>query len=113
MNDENRVTIRARWDIEHDGRRIAPGEAATLPKEAASALIETGAAEALDVPEPPEPTDRAGVIAAAIGALEAGNPDHWTRSGKPEVRALERLTGLSDISAAERDAAYAAHRDAG
>lgn len=44
----NGKTIRALWDIDHDGRRIAPGETETLAEDAAQALIEAGAAEAVD-----------------------------------------------------------------
>ena len=44
--------------------------------------------------------------------LTPGEEGHWTKSGKPEVRALEAATGLKDSSAAERDAAWDAHRAA-
>ena len=46
-------------------------------------------------------------IADAIATLEPGRADHWTRSGKPEVAALRAATGLSDLSAAERDTVWA------
>ena len=57
-----------------------------------------------------EPSREAALL-AAIAGLEEGNSDHWTKSGKPEVRALEAAAGFKDISAAERDAAWAAHRE--
>lgn len=41
-------TIRALWDIDHDGRRIAPGETIGLPEDAARRLIGAGAAEAVE-----------------------------------------------------------------
>jgi len=115
----NEITIRAVWDIDHDGTRIAPGGTAVLPAETAHALIESGAAEAAETPadtaetvnKAEAPADRQAALAAAIAGLENGNPDHWTKSGRPEVRALEAATGLTDISAAERDAAWAEHTE--
>lgn len=43
------------------------------------------------------------LIRAAMRTLDPGNPDHFTKSGPPEVAALREVTGLSSISAAERD----------
>ena len=109
------ITIKANWDIDHDGRRIAPGETATLAEDAARALIEAGAAVLAEAPAdvPDEtPVDRHAVIAEATAGLEEGNPDHWTKSGKPEIRALEVVTDFNDISAAERDVAWAEYTTA-
>ncbi len=50
--------------------------------------------------------DRQSQLIVAIAGLEEGNEAHWTNSGKPEVRALREATGLDDVSAAERDAAW-------
>ena len=127
----NEIAIRAVWDIDHDGTHIAPGETAVLPEETARALIEGGAAETPETPEAPvdsaelaeapldaDPEDTATgddrrlAILAAIAGLVPGNPDHWTKSGKPEVRALEAATGFGDISAAERDAVWTDHQAA-
>jgi len=58
----------------------------------------------------PAQTDRGVRLLAAIGTLLPDNPDHWTKKGKPEVRALESLSALADVSAAERDAAWDAFR---
>ena len=44
-------------------------------------------------------------IMDAIRSLEPGNPTHWTKAGKPRVKALEERLGY-DISAADRDAAW-------
>lgn len=52
--------------------------------------------------------DRALRIMEAIAELTPGRDDHWTRAGKPEVAALRTLTGISDLTGAERDAAWAA-----
>ncbi len=59
-----------------------------------------------------EAAGRAAVLREAIAALgpEAREPEQWTRSGKPEVRALEAASGLGGVSAAERDAAWAAYQ---
>ena len=63
-------------------------------------------------PEDAPAGDRAAALAASIAGLTPGEEGHWTKSGKPEVWALEAATGLKDISAAERDAAWDAHRAA-
>ena len=60
-----------------------------------------------EIERPDNPEVLGEEIVTAISRLEAGNIDHWTKSGKPEVRALEAALGY-DISAAERDAAWAA-----
>ncbi len=110
----NGITIRALWDIHHDGRRIAPGATATLAEDTARALIDGGAAELADAPvDVAKGDDRRSVILAAIAGLEPGNPDHWTRSGKPEIRALAAASGLTDIAAGERDAAWQTHQTHG
>lgn len=57
----------------------------------------------------PEPT-REERLVAAIAKLEQGNDSHWTKSGKPEVRALGRAAGLEDVRAAERNTAWAAFK---
>ena len=54
---------------------------------------------------------RAEQLLGAIEGLEEGNADHWTKSGKPDVRALEAVTGFTDLTAAERDAAWALYRE--
>lgn len=57
--------------------------------------------------EPPSRHDR---LIVAIADLTPGRADHWTRAGKPEVAALRAATGLDAVTAAERDAAWAAHQ---
>ena len=63
-------------------------------------------------PEPGagEPASRHDRITVAIADLTPGQADHWTRAGKPEVAALRAATGLDDVTAAERDAAWAAYQ---
>ena len=60
--------------------------------------------------DPDDGTVRREQLLAAIAGLEKGNPDHWTKSGKPEVRALEAATGLKNLTAAERDTVWAAYQ---
>ena len=56
--------------------------------------------------------DRQEKLIAAIAGLEEGNEAHWTESGAPKVSALEAATGLADVTAAERDAAWEEYRAA-
>ncbi len=101
--------------VHHDGTEYEAGAAIALPETEAAPLIAVGVimAEAPETTErPPEGGEgqgREAALLAAIAGLEKGNPDHWTRDGKPEVRALRAATGLGDIGAAERDAAWDAH----
>ncbi len=59
---------------------------------------------------PSDPGARQAAIVAGIAQLTPGNEDHWTRGGKPEIAALKEITGLTNITGAERDAAWAAHQ---
>lgn len=48
-------------------------------------------------------------ILVAIGVLkEKGDPIDFNRTGSPQVRSLEAITGFKDISNAERDKAWKA-----
>lgn len=58
-------------------------------------------------PSPGDPDPRRQAIIEAIRGLTPGDPKHWTRSGKPEVKAIRAVPGLSDVTGAERDAAFA------
>ena len=53
---------------------------------------------------------RVELLHAAMRELEPGNEDHFTAGGAPEIAALKRISGLASISAADRDAAWAAHQ---
>ena len=57
------------------------------------------------------PEDPDTVILEAIDELDRNNPELWTRSGKPQVSALEAVLGF-DINSAERDAAWERHNTA-
>lgn len=53
----------------------------------------------------PAPDARIAQLVEAIGRLEDGNQDHWTKSGLPEIKTLEAITGL-DINAELRNQAW-------
>lgn len=110
--------------MRHDGESIEAGEPIELSEKEAAPLLACGAIRDPDSPQPEAgsadaaPVDDAGAaeatreeqIAAAIQAMLSEDPDKtrdewWTRSGKPEVRAIEQRLGF-DLSAAERDAAW-------
>ena len=56
--------------------------------------------------------NRTEALFTAIAGLDPENPDHFTKGGKPEVRALEKASGLTDITASERDGAWEDYRKA-
>ena len=58
-------------------------------------------------PARPEGDELQAAIRGAIEALDPNNPRHFTKGGKPEVKALEARLDF-DISAAERDEAWTA-----
>lgn len=62
-----------------------------------------------DDAQPASNPNRAELLAAACGQLDADkeNRKHWTVSGAPQIKALEEISGLTDVTAAERDAAFA------
>jgi len=49
--------------------------------------------------------NRLEAIAAAIEQLDKNNPDLWTNDHKPQVKAIEEITGF-DITAGQRDEAW-------
>lgn len=54
--------------------------------------------------------DRDVLLDDAVTRLVAANsPDNYTKSGYPKTAALEVLSGLDDVAAAERDAAWDRH----
>tara|TARA_E500000318_G_scaffold46673_6_gene44009 strand:+ start:290 stop:676 length:387 start_codon:yes stop_codon:yes gene_type:complete len=46
-------------------------------------------------------------IVQAIQQLDKENPDQFTKGGKPEVKVIEEILGGRQISAKERDSAWA------
>lgn len=52
------------------------------------------------------PQGRAQRIQAAAASLDRGNADLWMKDGRPTVWALRTASGLADVTAAERDAAW-------
>ena len=129
-------TYRVLDGLDFDNRAYAAGDKVEIDDHTIEAeLIEAGVIAAGDgrvAAEPPEAAsyssagagndgrgdagataaDRAARLVAAIGELAADNPEQWTSSGKPKTEALEAVCGLEGVSAAERDAAWDAHRAA-
>ncbi len=58
-----------------------------------------------------EPTNIEKLV-EAIGLLEPGNEEHFTKGGVPSVEALEAVAGVSEVTAAERDEAWEAYQAA-
>ena len=57
--------------------------------------------------------DRHSLLVDAMDDLDPDNADHWNADGETaSIRALEKETGLKDVTADERDAAQAAARKA-
>lgn len=57
--------------------------------------------------------DIAAHLIIAIGELEPGNPDHFTKDGKPRTDALEAVLGdAAEVSASDRDAAWVGFQEA-
>lgn len=50
--------------------------------------------------------ERIGLMVAAIDELDVNNDEDFTDSGKPRVEALEAASGISEITATERDTAW-------
>ena len=111
--------------VERDGQRHEPGVVLDLPSGSAGQLIAVGAVAPAQAAADPDTaslaTDgggdgaedtRCGDLAAACAALDPADASRWTRSGVPKLAALRAASGLSDITAAERDAAWAAHQAA-
>ena len=98
-----------------DKKRYEDGDAIELDDKTAGPLLARGAiveGKGHKAAEPeksiPVGGDRMTAIKEAIGKLEAGNPDHFTEAGKgkPKVEVIEFRSGLMEVSAAERDAAW-------
>ena len=96
--------------LHHDGRAYEPGAEVELEGETAALLLERGIVEpTADSPEAAA-ARRGEVIAEAIRVLEIGRKKtSWTKTGEPQVKAIEAVVGF-DIDAAERDAALEARK---
>ncbi len=93
-------------ELGDDDPRFQIGDVRDLPDPSGERWLRRGAAvEVTDDAATDEEPSREQAIEDAINNLEVGHEDHWTKAGKPEVKALEAALGF-DISAAERDAAW-------
>ena len=103
----------------HDGeRRCEPGDEISLDIADDDPLLTDGVVEVADADSGLQSNGgedkqaRAARLMAAIGALASDQrrqETDWTASGKPRTEALEAVSGLEDVRAAERDAAWEAY----
>ena len=91
-----KVLSRLRFD-----RMYEPGESVKMDAETAAPLIGSVLEDAN-----PEDGARTDIILKAMDGLDKENPDHFTVSGKPEVRVLREITGFDDLTASDRDVAW-------
>lgn len=107
--------------------RIALIETKTGPKKTPKIIPVGGLIEGLSDAEAAS-LDRAGVVdippdepsaldvdaaLAGIARLDPNNPAHWTKSGKPDIAALEQASGITGIDAEARDQLWAVYQDRG
>ena len=100
--------------LKHDGDEVEVGQTVSLSKKDAAPLLACGAIRdprAVDVEVVVEAeATREEQIVEGVKAMMAEDPEKgqaalWTKAGKPEVKAIEKMVGF-DITAAERDAAW-------
>ncbi|WP_430009852.1 hypothetical protein [Methylophaga lonarensis] len=122
MSNENLQKARVLLDGYIEGRRVKPnnlvvGDPAVIAGFVKKGWLDASASavkyceslgdvkpiELFDKPEAVEVTEAA--IAAAIKQLDPKNEDHWTKSGAPNSKALEKLIG-APVKAADRDAVW-------
>ncbi len=105
------TTYQVRSPVDHDHIRYALGSEIALSDAVAAPLLALGAIErttaATNVEVEMDDVDDA--IVATIGRLDPDDPNHFTRSGAPQVGALETLLDRN-ITSAERDAAWATYQ---
>ena len=91
--------------VSHDNVHYPIGEVVELDAAAAAALLDVGAVSA-----PPEGRGKAARLEILAGAIEGIPHDdaHYTSAGVPRTDALETASGLDDVTATERDAAWVA-----
>ena len=97
--------------------RDDPNITVTLCAPEGQAAADGGGAAAADGPSPEAvlrslsvAEARAWLIRAAMRGLDPRNEDHFTAAGLPEVAALKDATGLSSVSAAERNTLWESER---
>lgn len=94
-----------------DKRRLGLGTVHAVPGEVsakdAETLVKAGKAGWVDGSDPGGAVALSEIV-EAITKLDKDNTSHFTKSGAPQVKAIEELLGGRQISAGERDAAVAA-----
>ena len=106
-------TYRVLSELHHDRVVYLPGAEVEFDSDTAGPLLEVGCIAQPgahgDDPSPSGDGEPYADIRAAIRRLATDNPALWTKSGKPQVEAVEHALGRH-ITAAERDAAWAAEQ---
>lgn len=112
------VTPRVTW-FRRAGRRWPAGATVVAASEFSAdqlaALIDDPSLVVVASPTPPSAEGRAATLLDAVRQLTEKAPRDdadWLKSGKPRVEAIESVTGLPDVTGAERDAAWDAHQAA-
>ncbi len=105
-SNETLVLVGKGHVIETGKEIIPPGDTFLCREEDLPRLLKLGVVSIVE--EAVESQPRLDMLVTAIGELDPNqeNDENWTKSGKPQVSALEALLGVTDISAAERDEAY-------
>lgn len=111
--------------LRHNKKKYKQGDTVDLTADEAEPLLAIGVIGPLDSPadgeggdkneggnNPPEDEgEKLKAIQDAIGALDKENEELWTNGGKPQVAAIEAVTGWT-VSAKERDAVWAGMQSA-
>lgn len=95
--------------IKCDGKKYPVGSTIDLEDGEAAKLREAIGDEVASQGSGQAPTDEAARIAAiakAIGKLDKDQSDNWTSGGKPQIPAIEAITGWP-VAGKDRDAAWA------
>ena len=78
----------------------------------AQAAEETTPREADDPPYTSDGGEAPVTLAAAIAAIDPDDSAAWLKGGAPQISALRKAAGRDDITAAERDTAWADYQAA-
>lgn len=100
-------------DLNASERRSWPqGWEGSVDEEIALSAIADGCAESLDDGDSDDEAEDSRVmwISEGIAALDPDDPGLWTKTGKPDLKALESVLG-SGITAKERDEAHQLYLD--
>ncbi|NOR69809.1 MAG: hypothetical protein GQ532_08985 [Methylomarinum sp.] len=95
----SKKTYKVLSPLKHNGDQLKAGDPVGLTDKQAQPLLSAKVVEEVVTVENPVSLTE---LIDAIAQLEPGNEDHWTKDGKPEVKALSAILRRK-VSAAERD----------